>query len=67
MNKARRKAIEVIEFFEEFLNEKNITIPSSDREGNDNEARIYGSEYYELEDSLTEWFVKDNPELNEEE
>ena len=43
---------EIIECFEELLDEKEIDIPSEDREGDDGEARIYGSEYYELEEKI---------------
>jgi len=35
------------------LDEKKLTIPSSDREGREEEARLYGSEYYTLEDAIT--------------
>ena len=54
MERERAIAIAIIGKFEELLNEKNITIPSKDREGNPEEARIYGSEYYQLEDEITE-------------
>ena len=50
----RKAAIKIMEIFEEFLDRKDITIPSEDREGNPEEARIYGCEYYELEDKITE-------------
>ena len=43
---------EIIECFEELLDEKDISIPSEDREGDYEEARIYGSEYYELEERI---------------
>jgi hypothetical protein len=42
----------IIECFEELLDEKDISIPSEDRYGDDDEARIYGSEYYELEEKI---------------
>jgi hypothetical protein len=44
--------MEIIECFEELLDEKEIDIPSEDRDGDDGEARIYGSEYYELEEKI---------------
>ena len=44
-----------MEIFEEFLEDKGITIPSDDREGKPEEARIFGSEYYQLEDEITEY------------
>ena len=50
----RRIAIEILNEFEELLNEKNITIPSDDREGGDEEARLFGSEYFVLEDRIVE-------------
>ena len=43
---------EIIECFEELLDEKEIDIPSEDRDGDEGEARIYGSEYYELEEKI---------------
>jgi len=50
----RKIAINVLSKFEEFLDNHDITIPSSDRTGEKGEARLFGSEYYELEDSITE-------------
>ena len=54
MSKNREMAANIIDEFEDLLDDKGITIPSSDREGNEDEARIYGPEYYELEDEITE-------------
>ena len=54
MDKARETAIKILDEFEQLLNEKDITIQSNDREGNSEEARLYGREYYALEDSITE-------------
>lgn len=51
---ARELAIAIIGYFEELLAEHDITIPSADREGRTEEARIYGAEYYVLEDAITE-------------
>ena len=45
-------AFSIIGEFEEYLAERDITIPSSDREGDPDEARIFGSEYYALEDAV---------------
>ena len=42
----------IIGQFEMLLNKKDITIPSDDREGNEDEARIFGKEYYDLEDKI---------------
>jgi len=58
LSNAREKAIEVIDCFEELLSRKGIMIPSADREGNESEACLYGSEYYELEDEVTELMEK---------
>jgi len=57
--KARRIAIRILDEFEELLDEKNVTIPSSDREGREEEARLYGSEYYTLEDAISEILVEE--------
>ena len=43
---------EIMDTFEETLDRYNLSIPSEDREGHEDEARIYGSEYYELEDKI---------------
>ena len=45
-------AINILDKFEEFLEENNIVIPSEDCEGNEDEACIYGTKYYDLEDSI---------------
>lgn len=44
--------------FEELLAEHDIMIPSKDREGLEEEACIYGREYYLLEDAITDILVK---------
>jgi len=36
-----------------------VTIPSSDREGREEEARLYGTEYHSLEDAITEILVEE--------
>ena len=58
MSKERELAIRIIDEFEKLLAEKNIYIPSSDREGENDEACIYGTEYYALEDAITEILEK---------
>jgi hypothetical protein len=58
MDKSRRMAIGVIAYFEELLADNDITIPSGDREGEPDEARIYGSVYYDLEDKITNYLHK---------
>ena len=65
LSKSRRLAIEIIDIFEELLAEHDIYIPDEDREEYDEddedydedeceEACIYGSTYYELEDEITD-------------
>lgn len=49
---ARELAIRILAEFEELLAEKGIMVPSQDREGNPEEACLYGSEYYALEDGV---------------
>ncbi len=57
-DKARRLAIEILDEFEELLEGHGIKIPSADREGREEEACIYGSEYYELEDTIADILVR---------
>ena len=56
-SKARRVAIEILDEFEEMLDRKGIMIPSEDREGGKEEACLYGSEYYSLEDAVKDILV----------
>ena len=58
IEKEREIAIEIIKEFEELLNRKGIQIPSQDREGKPEEACLYGSEYYEIEDEVTDILKK---------
>ena len=50
---------QILEIFEEKLEELDITLP--DRSGKENldEARIYGSNYYDLEDKII-YFISIN-------
>ena len=48
----REVAIRIVDEFEELLAEKDIMVPSRDREGVEEEACLYGSEYYALEDAV---------------
>jgi len=52
--KVRQIANEICEQFEELLDKHNIDIPDDDREGNEEEAHIYGMTYAELEDRITD-------------
>ena len=54
MDVKREYAIAILDLFEDLLDEKGIDIPSDDRNGYDDEARIYGTEYYDLEDAVFE-------------
>ena len=54
LEKNRKIATRIIEKFEEILEKNNITIPNKDRTGCQDEARIYGSDYYDLEDTIVE-------------
>lgn len=70
--KLRPIANEICDLFEELLDEHGIDIPDEDREGNEEEAHIYGMTYAELEDKVKEILVefaeqikKDDVELEE--
>lgn len=54
MGKTRGIAILILNAFEDVLAEHDIKIPDVEREGEEDEACIYGSTYYELEDKITE-------------
>ena len=45
---------QLIDVFEDFLGEKGITIANDEREGDDDEAIIYGSDYDEIADGIRE-------------
>lgn len=47
-------ASEILEIFEEKLEELNIILPDKFRRNEENEARIFGSNYYDLCDRVTE-------------
>lgn len=52
MIKLREYSVEIVELFEELLEEYNITIPDEDRTGDENEARLYGMTYSNLEEDV---------------
>lgn len=56
LNKAnlRNTADDVIDIFEELLDRLDITLPDKWREGEEDEARIFGDTYYELENKIVE-------------
>ena len=54
MEGAIEVAAEVVRTFEELLSRKEIKIPSRDREGDEDEACLFGPEYRELEERVLE-------------
>lgn len=53
MEKEREIATRIIDAFEELLAEYEIKLPNNERTGDEYEASIYGSDYYNLEDKIT--------------
>lgn len=53
MGKTRGIAIMILNIFEDMLAEKGIQIPDDCREGDEDEACIFGDTYYALEDEIT--------------
>ena len=47
-------AIDLIGLLENLLEHNDITIPNKNREGEEMEARIYGDDYYNLENDIIE-------------
>ena len=56
---AREIAIQILDEFEELLAAKGIKIPSDDREGREEEACLYGTENYEMEDAVVGILVEE--------
>ena len=52
-------ADDIIDLFEELLDRLDITIPDKWREGEEDEARIFGDTYYELENKIVERLRKE--------
>ena len=50
--KLREYSTEIVELFEDLLEEHDITIPDEDRTGDESEARLYGMTYSDLEDEV---------------
>lgn len=65
--KIRQFSADICEVFEDLLDKHNITIPDKNREGDESEARLYGDEYSDTEDYVTQILchlvreVRDNP------
>lgn len=53
-------ADDIIDIFEELLDRLDITLPDKWREGAEDEARIFGDTYYELESKIVERLRKEN-------
>lgn len=47
-------SIRICDLVEDLLESKNITIPNDDRLGDEDEARLYGDDYYHLENQVME-------------
>ena len=52
-------ADDIIDIFEELLDSLDITLPDKWREGEEDEARIFGDTYYELENKIVERLKKE--------
>lgn len=52
-------ADDIIDIFEDLLDRLNITLPDKWREGEEDEARIFGDTYYELENKIVERLKKE--------
>ena len=50
---------DIIDIFEELLDRLDITLPDKWREGEEDEARIFGDTYYELENKIVERLKKE--------
>ena len=53
-NNLTSTADDIIDIFEELLDRLDITLPDQWREGEEDEARIFGDTYYELENKIVE-------------
>lgn len=52
-------ADDIIDIFEELLDRLDITLPDKWREGEEDETRIFGDTYYELESKIVERLKKE--------
>lgn len=52
-------ADDIIDIFEELLDRLDIALPDERREGEEDEARIFGDTYYELENKIIERLRKE--------
>ena len=58
-NNLTNTADDIIDIFEELLDSLDITLPDKWREGEEDEARIFGDAYYELENKIVERLRKE--------
>ena len=58
-------ADDIIDIFEEMLDRFDITLPDKWREGEEDEARIFGDTYYELESKIVERLRKEDPPVED--
>ena len=58
-NNLTNTADDIIDIFEEMLDRLDITLPDKWREGEEDEARIFGDTYYELENKIVERLKKE--------
>ena len=58
-------AADLIDIFEELLDRLDITLPDKWREGEEDEARIFGDTYYELENKIVERLRKEDPPVED--
>lgn len=58
-NNLTNTADDIIDIFEELLDRLDITLPDKWREGEEDEARIFGDTYYELENKIVERLRKE--------
>ena len=64
MEKNRQTAILILGKFEKLLDKYGIIIPDEHRMGEDDEACLFGTNYYALEDEITDLLnQKDREEL----
>lgn len=52
-------ADDIIDIFEELLDRLDVTLPDEWRQGEEDEARIFGDTYYELESKIVERLRKE--------
>ena len=50
--KLRECSVDIVELFEDILEQYNIDIPDEDRTGDESEARLYGMTYSNLEEDV---------------